>query len=477
MSQHLNPAVIGEFRTIVGAAGLADTPEALAGFLAEWRGLYRGSATIALMPASTAEAAALVAICAREGIAVVPQGGNTGLVGGAVARSSPERPEVILSARRLRAVRAIDSDNDTITAESGCVLSELQGAAAAVDRLFPLSLAAEGSCQLGGNLSTNAGGTNVLRYGNTRNLVLGIEVVLADGRVYDGLRALRKDNTGYALRELFLGAEGTLGFITAATCRLFPRPRGVATAFVAVADPEAAVALHAAARRQLGEVLTAFELMSRYALELVLTAKPDARDPLDRPAPWYVLLETGGAETQTAAEQRLESFLDGQIQSDRVMDGVSCRSSSQRDALWSLRHEVSDAQRLAGASIKNDVAVPISAVPALIREGTDLVTRLVPGTRVVAFGHVGDGNIHFNLSKPPDMSDSRFLAQWEPLTVAVNDLVAKLGGTFSAEHGIGLLKTAELARFRGGVEIELMRRVKRALDPANLMNPGKLFGD
>ena len=477
MSPHLPAALLREFRDIVGPSGMVQASDSIAGFLTEWRGLYQGKAPLALLPGSTAEAAAVVALCAREGIGMVPQGGNTGLVGGAVARASVERIEVILSSRRLRTVRALDPDNDTLTAESGCVLAELQAAAASVDRLFPLSLAAEGSCQLGGNLSTNAGGTNVLRYGNTRELVLGIEVVLPDGQIFDGLRGLRKDNTGYALRQLFVGAEGTLGFITAATCRLFPRPRSVATAWVAVADPQAAITLYSAARDELGEVLTAFELISRFSLELVLAAQPEVRDPLDSPAAWYVLLETGGAEFQSRAEERLERFLEGQLRTAVVSDGVTARSTAQRNALWALRHQVSDAQKMAGASIKNDVAVPVSAVPALIRDASAAVVALVPGTRVVAFGHIGDGNIHFNLTQPAGMPAEQFLAQWQRLTAAVNEVVQGLGGTFSAEHGIGLLKTAELERYRGGVELELMRRVKRAIDPANLMNPGKLFGD
>jgi D-lactate dehydrogenase (cytochrome) len=477
MAAPLPEALQRQFRDIVGPAGVLTAAEDLAPYLREWRGLRTGSAALVILPATTAEAAASVALCARHGIGIVPQGGNTGLVAGGVARHRDGAPEIILGARRLRRIRELDAAGYTLTAEAGCVLAELQAAATAADRTFPLSLAAEGSCQLGGNLSTNAGGTNVLRYGTARELVLGLEVVLPDGRMFEGLRGLRKDNTGYDLKQLFLGAEGTLGFITAATCKLFPRPRAVATAMVAVADPAAAVTLLAATRVAVGESLTAFELLSDFALRLVIEAVPGARAPLGAPAPWYVLVELAGQGEQAALDAALEEFLAGEMTAGRVSDGVTARSEAQRQSLWSLRHHVSDAQRVAGASIKNDVAVPVAAVPALIDEASRRVLAALPGTRVVAFGHVGDGNIHFNLSQPPGMAAASFLAEWSRLTAVVNEVVAGLGGTFSAEHGVGLLKTAELARYRGGVERELMLRIKRTLDPGNIMNPGKLFGD
>lgn len=469
--------VIRELQEIVGPAGCLRDPQDVLPFLKEWRGLYRGAADLVVMPSSTEEASAVLRLCFRHGIGVVPQGGNTGLVGGSVARSTVDDPQVILSARRLSAIRELDPDNYTITAEAGCVLASLQAAAAEADRFFPLSLASEGSCQLGGNLSTNAGGTNVLRYGTARDLVLGLEVVLADGRVFDGLRALRKDNTGYDLKQLFIGAEGTLGFITAATCKLYPRPRGLATALVSVPGPDAAIALHSRARLGLGDELIAFELMSRRALDFVLEYRPAARKPLAQSADWYLLMEIATARDQAAAEEELDAFLGECLEAGLIQDGVAARSGAQREEFWALRHDISDAQKVGGASIKNDISVPVSRVGDFLREAESLVSALVPGIRVVAFGHVGDGNIHFNLSQPPGMPAEDFLARWEQLSREVNSVAARLGGSFSAEHGIGLLKAPELKRLRGGVELDLMRTLKQALDPAGIMNPGKILGD
>jgi D-lactate dehydrogenase (cytochrome) len=317
----------------------------------------------------------------------------------------------------------------------------------------------------------------VLRYGTARDLVLGLEVVLPDGRVFDGLRGLRKDNTGYDLKQLFIGAEGTLGFITAATCKLYPRPRGVATAMVAIPDPDAAIALHSRARLGLGESLIAFELMGRQALEFVLQHVPGAREPLTPPSPWYVLLEIATTRDQGAAEEDLDDFLADCLESGLVTDGVAARSEAQREGLWALRHGISDAQKVGGASVKNDISVPVSRVGTFLREATGAVEALVPGTRVVAFGHVGDGNIHFNLTQPAGMAPAEFLDLWGPLTQEVNAVADRLGGSFSAEHGIGLLKVGELRRFRGGVALDLMRTLKRALDPGGIMNPGKILGD
>jgi D-lactate dehydrogenase (cytochrome) len=477
MAARLNDTIARDFRALLGPAGVLDDEASMAPFLVEWRGLYRSRASMVLLPASTEEAAAVVRLCTERGVGIVPQGGNTGLVGGGVARDTPEHPQVLLSARRMNAIRELDPDNYTITAEAGCVLASLQAAAAEADRFFPLSLASEGSCQLGGTLSTNAGGTNVLRYGTARELVLGLEVVLPDGRIFDGLRALRKDNAGYDLKQLFIGAEGTLGLITAATCKLYPRPHGVATAIVSVADPDTAIALHSRARLGLGDELIAFELISRPALAFVLEFLESAREPLDAPAPWYVLLEIATTRDQSAAEEELEEFLAECLDSGLVLTGVAARSGSQRDEFWALRHNVSDAQQLGGASIKNDISVPVSRVGEFIRLATERVEAALPGTRIVAFGHVGDGNIHFNLTQPPGMQAEDFLALWSTLTGEVNAVATALGGSFSAEHGIGLLKVPELKRFRGGVELDLMRTIKKALDPQGIMNPGKILGD
>jgi FAD/FMN-containing dehydrogenase len=477
MSDHPGADLRRELLDIVGPAGCLHEPADLQPFLTEWRGLYRGVAELVVMPGSVEEVSAVLRLCSRHGIGVVPQGGNTGLVGGAVARSTPEEPQIILSARRMADIRELDPDNYTITAEAGCPLAALQSAALEADRFFPLSLASEGSCQLGGNISTNAGGTNVLRYGNMRELVLGLEVVLPNGRVFDGLRALRKDNTGYDLKQLFIGAEGTLGFITAATCKVYPRPRGIATALVAVIDPEAAIVLHSRARLGLGDELIAFELISRPSLEFVLQYLPAARDPLPAPAPWYVLLEIATSRDQVAADETLEAFLAECLESGLVTDGVAARSLAQRDDFWALRHHISDAQKVGGASIKNDISVPVARVADFLREAGALVEALVPGTRIVAFGHVGDGNIHFNLTQPVGMAPESFLGFWEMLSREVNSVAGRLGGSFSAEHGIGLLKVPELRRLRGGVELDLMRSIKQALDPAGIMNPGKILGD
>lgn len=469
----LTDAVIAELKTAVGAGGWVEDPVELSPFLREWRGLYRGSTPLMLQPASRDAVSAALRICQRHRIAVIPQGGNTGLVGGAMPGSTPERPEILLSARRLNRIVEVDAANFSLTAEAGCVLAALQTAAASSGRLFPLSLASEGSCQLGGIISTNAGGTAVLRYGNMRSQVLGLEVVLPDGRVFEGLRALRKDNTGYDLKQLFIGAEGTLGFITAAVCRLYPAADSVATAMVAVRDPETAVALYAEARYRLGDELVAFELMNRRSLELVLKHMPDRREPLGVPHPWYVLLETSGAAED--AEARLEQLLGEQLAAGRVLDGAVARSGTQRERLWALRHDVSEAQKHEGGSIKHDIAVPVSAVPRFIERASAGATAAAPGVQVVAFGHLGDGNIHFNLGQPAGVARDAWLACWEALSTVVHDIALELGGTFSAEHGIGRMKAAELVRRRPPVEIALMRTLKEAFDPAGIMNPGRLL--
>jgi len=452
MQTDLDPPILERFAEIVGPAGIVTDATALAPALTEWRGLYHGRSPALLAPATTAEAAALIAICHAERIGVIPQGGNTGLVGGAVPASRPGRPEILLSARRLTAIRELDPDNDTITVESGCVLADIQAAAAEASRLFPLSLAAEGSCQIGGNISTNAGGTNVLHYGNTRDLIMGLEVVLPDGRIYEGLRGLRKDNAGYDLKQLFIGAEGTLGFITAATCKLFAQPRSVATAWVSVADPAAAIRLYAAARERLGEQLTALELINGEALALVLEHIDGTRDPLGATDGWAVLLELSCAEAGSAADDRLGTFLGRALDEGQCTDGMLAQSHAQRADLWRVRHSISEAQRCAGAGIKHDISVPVSRIGQFLRLATDYVAERVPGVRVVAFGHMGDGNLHFNLSQPEDMAPDAFVALWEEISRHIHGLAADLGGSFSAEHGVGRLKTGELERLRGGVE-------------------------
>jgi FAD/FMN-containing dehydrogenase len=475
MAMELEKSVLDQFNEIVGPSGLVTRGQDIAPSLIEWRGLYEGRAPVIIAPATTAQTAAVLRICRSQNIGVVPQGGNTGLVGGAIPHSTSQRTEIIISARRMNAIRDLDSDNYTITAEAGCILADLQAAAENANRLFPLSLSAEGTCQLGGNISSNAGGTNVLRYGNTRDLVLGLEVVLPDGRVFEGLRGLRKDNTGYDLKQLFIGAEGTLGFVTAAVCKLFSRPKGLATALVAVTDPNAAIALHSQSRSALGEQLVAFELINRLALDMVLENIPGTRDPFEQPHSWYVLLELGSPQPDLVADQLMEKFLSDNMESGLINDGVLAQSSMQRDALWRIRHSISEAQKKAGAGIKHDIAVPVSRIGDFLSRAETFVSDRIPGVLVVAFGHLGDGNIHFNLNQPARMEADAFRALWSEVSRDVHSIAVDLGGSFSAEHGVGTLKRDELVRLRGGVELELMRAVKNALDPDGIMNPGKLL--
>ncbi len=473
MSAGLPTSLLSQFKAVIGDDAVVTDPVRLQPRLTEWRGLFSGQAAAMLMPARTDEAAAVMKLCYKHGIGMVPQGGNTSLVGGSIPHSDERRPEVILATDRLNRIRNLDADNFTITAEAGCVLADLQTAAAGAQRLFPLSLGAEGSCRIGGNVSTNAGGINVLRYGNTRSLVLGLEVVLPDGRVFDGLRALRKDNTGYDLKQLFIGAEGTLGLVTAVCCRLFPQPGSRATAMVGVTGPQAAIELLSAARASLGDGLEAFELINRQALELVVQHIPGSRDPLDTPQPCYVLLEA--AVPGDDAVEQLERFLSASLQSGQVLDGVLAQNQALAQLLWHMRHSISEAQKHAGAGIKHDVSVPVSQVGHFIEQASAAARRLVADAPIVAFGHLGDGNIHFNVNQPAGMETDAFLALWQPVSRAVHDVAVGLGGSFSAEHGVGALKRDDLARYRGGTELELMRSIKAVIDPRGLMNPGKLF--
>ncbi len=471
----LSPALAAELQSIVGPGGYLAAPSDLTGYLTEWRGLYTGATPCVLLPSTTSQVAAILRLCTQHRIGVVPQGGNTGLVGGAIPHSTPGRPELLVSARRLNVIRAIDAGNFSITAEAGCVLATVQSAAANAGRLFPLSLGAEGSCQLGGNISSNAGGTAVLRFGTMRDLVLGLEVVLADGRILDGLRTLRKDNTGYDLKQLFIGAEGTLGFVTAATCRLFPRPRSVVTAWLATPSVGAAISLYAAAREQLGDDLTAFEFASQFTVELVLKNIAGSRSPLADSSPWHLLVEVSTSRDDAGLENRVQEFLARMQDAGLVSAGVVAASGVQSDALWRLRHSMSEAQKKEGASIKHDVSVPVARIEQFLIRATDAVELLVPGVRVVAFGHLGDGNVHFNLSQPVQADEAAFLARWDEISHRVHEIAVSFGGSFSAEHGIGALKVTELAHWRSGVELDLMRSLKRALDPLNIMNPGKLL--
>jgi len=455
---------------IVGPGHVLTDAEAVAGALVEPRGLYSGRARALVRPASTAEVSAVVAACAAARTPITPQGGNTGLVGGQI----PLGPETVLSLKRLNRVREVDALADSMIVEAGVTLAEAQAAAERVDRLFPLSLASEGSCTIGGNLSTNAGGVAVLAYGNARELTTGVEVVLADGRVVNALSKLRKDNTGYDLKDLFVGAEGTLGIITAAALKLFARPRARETAFVGLKDPTAALALFRSARQHFGAGVVSFELMPRIALEFVLRHAADGRDPLGAAHPWYVLVEIASQVAGGLADAVAE-WLGGAAEAGLVDDAALAASGKQRSAFWALRENISDVQKFEGGSIKHDVSVPIGAVPDFLAEASAAVLRRTPGARIVAFGHMGDGNIHFNVSQPVGADKAAFLAEWEAMNAVVHAIVERYQGSFSAEHGIGQLKRALLARKKDPAALDVMRRLKAALDPEGLLNPGKLL--
>jgi FAD/FMN-containing dehydrogenase len=461
---------IERLKQAVGPDGSSDDASELKPHLTEWRGKYRGCTPLMLKPRTTAEIAAILSICNETRTPVVPQGGNTGLVGAQV----PFNSEILLYLGRMNGIRNIDVDDMTAIAEAGVVLGEFQRAISDSGAYFPLSLAAEGSATLGGNLSTNAGGTNVLRYGSARQLVLGIEVVLADGRVLDLLRVLRKDNTGYDLKQLFIGAEGTLGVITAAALKLFPKPVNRETAFVAVRDANAAVELLRLLQNETGGLISAFELLPRIGLELVLAHIPHTRDPLATPSPWYVLVE---AESASAIPLRaiVEHAFSAALHSGLVTDATLASSENQRDALWRLRESLSEAQKLDGASIKHDISIPVHAISAFLAQGTAAVQALIPQVRPVSFGHIGDGNIHFNFSAPKGGSDAQFLSRWEEVSRVVHDIAHGFGGSISAEHGIGVMKRDEIVRYKGAAELDVMRALKRTLDPNNILNPGKVL--
>ena len=469
------PELIARLRDVVGDAGLVTDPDQLCGYLTDWRDAYRGSAAVVVRPGSTDEVAAVVGLCREAGVALVPQGGNTGLCGGAVPDDSGR--QVVLSLTRMRRIRAIDPANATITVEAGAVLQTVQEAAAAAGRLFPLSLGAEGSCTIGGNLSTNAGGTAVLRYGTMRELTLGLEVVLPDGRIWNGLRGLRKDNTGYDLKQLFIGAEGTLGVITAAVLKLFPAARSRSTAWVALPSPQAAVELISVFQQLSGDRLTAFEIMSRQSLQFVLRHVAGARDPFGAPHPWYALVELSDTLPDAALGTQLEAGLGTAFERDLVLDAVVASGATQGAALWALREGISEAQNSEGPSLKHDVTVPVSSIAAFVERTDEALQVAVPGIRNVTYGHLGDGNLHYNLSKPPDMEDDAFRARAGELARAVYDSTSGFDGSISAEHGLGQSKRDVVADYKEPVELDLMRSIKNVLDPAGLMNPGKVLPD
>ncbi len=458
---------------IVGPAHAIADSDRQQPYLHELRGLYEGSAALVLRPGSTHEVSQILAVANEARIGIVPQGGNTGLVGGQTP--SPDGRQVVLSLSRLTRVRDVDAAGGTMIVEAGVTLADAQAAADSADRLFPLSLPSQGSCQIGGVLATNAGGVGVLAYGNARALTLGLEVVTADGEVWDGLRTLKKDNTGYDLRDLFVGSEGTLGVITAAALKLYPRPAERAVALAALPDTASVAALFRLAEARGHAGLTAFEFMSRFTLELVTRNIPGTRLPLRELAPWYALIEVSSPEPGGLAEATMQRLLAAAAEQDIIADAVIAGSLAQSQALWRLRETASEAQRPEGGSIKHDVSVPVARIPEFLAAADAAVARVCPGARPVVFGHFGDGNVHYNVTQPPGMDKAAYLALWGPMSAAVHDVVAGLGGSISAEHGIGQLKRDELLRFKSPLEIALMRRIKAALDPNGILNPGKLL--
>lgn len=452
---------------IVGSTHLLTDSAEIAPFVTDWRGRYRGAACCVVRPGNTDEVSAVVKACAAAGVPMVPQGGNTSLCGAATPDESGGA--VVISLSRLNRILAVDPENSTISIQAGCPLAAVQAAARAADRLFPLALASEGSCQIGGNLSTNAGGVQVLRYGNTRELTLGLEVVLPSGEIWNGLRGLRKDNTGYDLKHLFIGAEGTLGIITAAVLKLFPLPKAQTTCWLSLPDPGAAVNLINRAKSAFDARLTAFELVSETSLGLVLQHIPGAQRPV-APAPWYVL-----AEFSDTAAAEVEHWLADCLGDDIVSDGVIAQSGAQAQKLWALRENISEAQKIEGVSIKHDVAVPVSRIPDFLAAADAALAAAWPGIRIVAFGHVGDGNLHYNLSKPAAGDNPGFIASQPAVNAMVHDIVHALDGSISAEHGLGQLKREEILRYKSATEMALMRSIKQVLDPLGLMNPGKVL--
>lgn len=461
------------FVDIVGEANALTSPDDIKPYLTENRGLYHGVSPLVLKPGSTQEVSEILALASKTGTSIVPVSGRTGLVGGQVPREDGH--DVLLSLERMNKIREVDPVADVIVADGGAILAEVQKAAEAHGRLFPLSLGSEGSCRIGGNLATNAGGTAVLAYGNMRQLCLGLEVVLPTGEIWDGLRRLKKDNSGYDLRDLFIGAEGTLGVITGAVLKMVPRPRGRQVAYVGLASPDAALALFEKASQRCGAALTGFELMPRIGVEFTTKHIPGVRDPLASVHPWYALVDISTSDSAETAETMMHELLAEAHEAGLVSDAAIASSLAQQNAFWHLRESMSEAQRPEGGSIKHDVSVPVSRIPAFLAEADAAVHALMPDARICAFGHLGDGNIHYNISQPVGADKAAFIARWREVNAVVHAVVHRHSGSISAEHGVGQLKRDELAASRPAIETELMRRIKQAFDPAGIMNPGKVI--
>jgi len=461
--------VLSRLKAVLGEGGWSDDPERLAPKLVEWRDRWSGTSPFLALPRTVDAVAAVVGICFEAGQPITVQGGNTGLVGGQIPQG-----EILLSTERLRTVREVEPYDDVLVAEAGVTLSAVHAAAAEVRRRFPLGLASEGSATVGGFVSTNAGGTQVLRYGTTRNLVLGLEAVMPNGEVWNGLKRLRKDNTGYDLKQLLIGGEGTLGVVTAASLKLFPVLASRAVAMLAIETPAEAIRLLARAKEVAGGAIEAFELMGRLGVDFALRNIPGTRDPFDAPHPWYVLVEFASAE-QGSAERALEQFLEEAVEAGQVSDAVVAQTETQMKALWGIRENQSPAQKPEGATWKHDVSVPVSQVPAFLAEADAAMRAFVPGCRIAAFGHVGDGNIHYDVLRPDGGSDAEHAARRDEGSHLVHAIVVKLGGSISAEHGLGAMKTAEGARYKSPVELEALKAIRRALDPKRILNPRVLF--
>lgn len=458
---------------VIGPDFVLTEESAKQAYLMDWRKRYLGRALAVLLPKSSTEVASLVQLCVRYRIACVPQGGNTGLVLGSIPDQSGA--SVVISLKRLNRILSIDASNNTITVEAGCLLADVQAAATNQQRLFPLSLASEGSCTIGGNLSTNAGGTAVLRYGNSRELCLGLEVVTAQGEIWNGLRGLRKDNTGYDLRDLFIGAEGTLGIITSAVLKLFPQPRAQITALVALENTQAALNLLQLSQQSLGNTLTAFELISDFSLQLVLKHFPQLQSPFADKHPYYALLEISDHESETHAIALMEKMLETALTENHILNAVCATSLNQSKNLWQLRENISEAQAKEGKNIKHDISLPASEIPRFIETTDAQLHNTFAGCQIVCFGHLGDGNLHYNVSAPIGFNDEEFILQQPSINRLVHDNVHTLRGSISAEHGLGMLKREEIRLYKSELELSMMRAIKTALDPQNLMNPGKLL--
>ena len=468
----MTPEIRDALKSALGPKGWTEDPSEIAPYIEDWRGRYQGETPIMLTPGSTDEVAAAVKICAESGAAITPQGGNTGLVGG-----STPKGEVLLSLRRMNAIRETDPLNDAITVEAGCVLTAVQDAAEEADRLFPLSLGAEGTATIGGLISTNAGGVAVLRYGMMRDLVLGIEAVLPDGRIWNGLRALRKDNTGYDLKQLFIGAEGTLGVVTAATLKVYPRPAARAVAFAGVGSIVDAVKLLGMAKKASGGAVTGFELVPRNGVELVLEKIDGTRDPLSEPHPWYCLVEMSFGRKE-GAEETMEAALAEAFEAGVVQDAAIAKNETEAQDFWRIRETLPEAEKVEGGSIKHDISSAVSLMPELYERAAEKVRAVTPDARLIVFGHVGDGNLHFNVRPPAGEDDRAFFEEYgETVRAAVHEAVGELNGSISAEHGIGVMKRDELPARKSPVEMDMLRAVKRSLDPNNIMNPRVMLTD